>query len=801
MECKHCLLPVGKHDAVYSGEGKNELVFCCRGCRGIYQLVNQGGLHHFYNQRQGWTSGPPITAELDLEPFIERVEELKDDQSQVDFTVTGIRCASCVWLIEKAVARIEGVLNCRVNYATHQARILWDNSRTTLEQILATIQSFGYQPQPKISDQARQRESRELIIRFGTASFLAMQLMIYSFALYAGYFQGMDETMRLILQVVAGLVATPVLFYSGAPFFQGALRGLKTFHFNMDSLIALGAGSAYFLSIFQTFRGGEVYYDTAVMIITLILLGRLIEHGAKRKASQAIHQLSSLAPDKARRCRNLDNPDDCEMVSVKTIQKDDLVAVQPGEMIPVDGRVVSGQSEVNESMLTGESLPVNKPEGSTLLSGTMNLNGFLIFRVTETGSNTVLAQIIHSVEEAQARKAPVQKLADRVVGGFVPVVLAVACAAFFFAMRDHGAAEGIIRAVSVLVVACPCALGLATPLAILVGTGRGARYGILYKGGDVLEAGSRVDTVVLDKTGTITSGQMSVRAIKSVRAGWTKERLHRYGASLESRSEHPIARAIVRHKDDFQPAPVSAFTVHPGFGVEGKIDNQLVRLGSLRFLEQQSGQKISQGWDEQPGQTIVYLGDNDGLLGLFSLQDTLRPESARVVAQLKKMKMEIHLVSGDQPLAVSDMGSRAGIQNCLASTMPTEKATFIERLQAKGQSVAMVGDGINDAPALTSAHVGIAVARGTDIAMESCDIVLMREDLHLLPAALILARGTFRTIRRNLVWALGYNIIALPLAFLGLLHPIVCAGAMALSSLCVVGNSLLLKRLRILQET
>jgi Cu2+-exporting ATPase len=701
--------------------------------------------------------------------------------------ITGVRCASCGWLIEKVVGKIDGVENCLVNYATHKVRINWLPNQADLKEILSSIQKYGYQPQPRINDQQQEREGRALLIRFGTSCFLAMQLMIYSMALYAGYFQGMDPVMRNILHVVAGLVATPVIFYGGGPFFAGAWRGLKSGHFNMDSLIALGAGGAYFLSVFQTFRGGEVYYDTAVMIITLILLGRLLEHGARSRASESVQKLSSLAPEQARVCKESDSPETAEMRQVSSIACDEFVVLKPGERIPLDGSVLSGESEVDESMLTGESRPVAKTAGATVLAGTINLHGHLVFQVTGTGDETVLAKIIQAVEDAQARRAPVQKFADKIVSCFVPVVLLLACAAFFYSYSANGFEQAIIRAVSVLVVACPCALGLATPLAILVGTGIGAEKGILFKGGDVLEQASSVDTLVLDKTGTLSTGRMTLTKVESLSQNITTKQCMIFGTSLEFLSEHSVGRAITQAMDNDSLLNVSNFKAHPGLGVEGEIDGVLYRIGSNRFLDIP---EVNCG-----SSTMIYLADAEAVVAKFEIADSLRKEAKQMVNALHKGSMKLYMVSGDQQAAVAAMAKEAGIAEYQAGTMPTEKATFIENLQQNGATVAMVGDGINDAPALTAARVGIGVATGTDIAMESADIVLMHEDLLLIPTALQLAKRTFTTIRVNLFWALGYNIIALPLAFFGLLHPIICAGAMALSSLCVVGNSLFLKRI------
>ncbi len=797
MECAHCSLAVDEHQAIFLDRDGERLPFCCRGCCGIYQLINEEGLESFYGRREGWTAGPPVTGKLDLALFRRRLRHDEEGLALLDFIVTGIRCASCVWLIEKAVGRLDGVAECRLNYATHQARIRWDEEITPLADILDRIRSYGYQPQAQITDAQQQRESRALLIRFGTAAFLAMQLMIYSMALYAGYFQGMDPFMRRLLQVVAGVVATPVLFYSGSSFFAAALQALRSGHFNMDSLVALGAGGAYVLSIVQTIRGGEVYYDTAVMIITLILLGRLLEHGARRRASNAVDRLASLAPDHARLAGDEEKGGQGEVVPVSQVATGDLLAVLPGERVPVDGTVVAGRSEINEAMLTGESRPVAKKEGDTVLAGTVNLHGHLTFRATGTGSDTVLSRIVQAVEDAQARKAPVQKLADRFVGWFVPGVLLLSLLALLLALRSGSPQEGVIRAISVLVVACPCALGLATPLAILVGTGIGAGLGILFKGGDILEQAKGVHTLVFDKTGTITRGEMSLVRAVPLRRSWSRERAVAAAAALELRSEHSVGRAIVAAAADMELPQVEDFQVHAGRGVSGHIRGRLLFLGNERFLEDNRLRvDPGEGGSGAERHTLVFLADGDGVIASFAVADSIKPEAGKVVDELEKMGIGVILVSGDREPVVAHIAKQAGIGKYRARTLPTEKADFVESLRQADHCVAMVGDGINDAPALIAADVGMAVARGTDIALESADIVLIRDDLGLVPTALALSRSTFRTIRRNLCWALGYNIVALPLAVLGLLHPIICAGAMALSSLCVVGNSLLLRRFK-----
>lgn len=792
-QCAHCLLPVKNGEVVCGGSEDNPKIFCCKGCRGIYELINEEGLDSFYSRRQGWTSGPPEKVDIDPDLFVEKIIKGKEGHLSLSFHVGGIRCASCVWLIEKAVEKAPGVLQCRLNYATHQAKIIWDSSLVNLSFLLSRIQRHGYTPQLMGGDESEQSEARDLLIRFGTSAFLSMQLMIYSIALYAGYFHGMDSTMRLILQVAAGLVATPVLFFGGKPFIKGAWGGLRSFHFSMDFLIVMGAGAAYFLSVYQTFRGGETYYDTAVMIITLILLGRLLESGARRKAAGAVRALTTLVPEQARIVVEDSGDKIDQIVPVKKILSGQKMVVLPGERIPLDGCVVEGNSEVDESMLTGEAKPILKIAGVEVLGGTINLFGRIVVEVTRTFQETVLSQIIRSVEEAQMRRAPIQALADRVVSFFVPFILLIAAAAFYYARLHTGMEEAIIRTVSVLIVACPCALGLATPLAILVGAGLGAERGILYKGGDILERASKISHIVFDKTGTLTKGRMSITRVIPVNRSWRAEKLLLYAASLESCSEHAIAKAFVQELARPSYLPVFDFKAHVGHGVEGIVEGQRYRIGNINFVGELGAAHFPERHPVK-GETQVYLAQEKDLLGQFYIADEIRSEAPGLVAQLKKMGMKVLLLSGDQRVVVAEAAAAAGIDEYAYETKPQEKAAFIEKLQASAATVAMIGDGINDAPALTVADVGIAVAKGTDIAMDSADIVLMRDDIRLVKPALILARKTFAVIRQNLFWAFGYNMVVLPAAFFGFIHPIVCAAAMALSSLCVVGNSLRLRR-------
>jgi len=809
--CDHCMLEVSDRDAVRDEIDGQAKVFCCHGCSGIYRLIHSEGLDDFYEKRREWVPGPSELQVVDVSAFQEGLRPA-GAAIETDIVLDGIRCASCVWLNERILLRTPGIQFAQVNYATHRARVRWDPLTIDLDRILSRITSIGYTPKPYLPrafEEDQRRQGRDLLIRFGTASFFSMQLMLFSFALYAGYFQGIDVRTRSFFHLISLALTTPVLFYSGWPIMQGAVRGLKNGAFSMDVLIAAGAVSAYGYSIVQMFTGGEVFFDTAAMIITLILLGRYIEVGAKRKASETIGRLLQLAPREAR-LLDLDSnaPLTAEallrakrrMVSLSAIRPGNLIEVVPGEKIAADGTVVSGSSEIDESMLTGESRPCGKRKESIVYGGTVNLYGSLIFEVTRTGTETVLAQIIRAVEDAQSRRAPVQAVADRVVGYFVPAVLVIAVLTLLgWLSLGASTAAAVMHAVSVLVIACPCALGLATPLAILIGTSHGASIGVLIKGGDVIQLTAAIDTVVLDKTGTVTEGRPVVNAFFGV--GIPDHEALRIAASIERLSEHSLGKAIVEAGRGMDLLKIDAFTAVPGKGVKGMLTGLTVCAGSRAFITEEggripSGEQLQPGLQERisnlerSGSTILYLSRESKLIGILSVADKTRPEAAEAVAILKQAGIGVSLVTGDMPSTALAVAAETGIGVVKAQVSPVQKAEEMARLKAEGSSVLMVGDGINDAPALVEATVGAAMGKATDIALESADIVILRPDLRLVPRTLELAKKTFQIIRQNLFWAFFYNIVVLPLAIAGLLHPIVAAGAMAFSSLTVVGNSL-----------
>ena len=812
LKCDHCSLQVPDKTAVTDEINGEKKIFCCNGCRGVFRFISSEGLSDFYDRRESsWTPGPPDERPIEFSAFSDSLRP-EGDEMEIGVVIDGIRCASCIWLIEKLMLRTDGVHYARVNYATHKALIRWDPKATDVKNVLTRIRSIGYTPKPALPglrEEEMKAQQRDLLVRFGTAAFFSMQLMLYSVALYAGYFQGIGEKTRLIFQLIAFALATPILFYSGAPFIRGSIRGIEQLSFNMDVLIVTGAGSAYFYSIYQIFAGGEVYFDTAAMIITLILLGRYIETGAKGRSSDVITRLLSLNPKEAIVVRDQGGIDSCresavrstETVPISSIQVGDLVQIRPGERIPLDGVVTEGMSEVDESMLTGESKPVAKGPGSEMFCGTQNLYGSLIFHVKRTGKDTVLSQIIMTVENAQARRAPVQALTDRMIGYFVPAVLLLSLiTCIIWLMYGREVERAFMNAVSVLVIACPCALGLATPLAVLIGTTRGASKGILIKGGDIIERARKIDTVVLDKTGTITQGKPRLLLYTGI--GVHDDEALALAFSLERFSEHSIAKAIISAPLETAPYPVSDFTAHPGLGVSGIINGKPALLGSRAFIESAVSSELVERSigtqirsQEISGSTVICLLYDGSLAGVFIISDKVRHEAKESVEAMKKAGYDVMMITGDGHDTAFAVAEEIGLDKdkVMARKSPVEKAEAIKLMQTEGRVVMMVGDGINDAPALVQADVGMAMGRATDIALASADMVLMRSTLSLVPEAVRLSRKTYQVIRQNLFWAFIYNIIAIPLAVMGLLHPIFAAIAMTLSSLSVVGNSVRLK--------
>jgi Cu+-exporting ATPase len=730
--------------------------------------------------------------------------------------VSGMHCASCVGSIEGALSALEGVAEASVNLATERASVVYDPRRTSVRELVDAVERVGYIARDApaeaggalVADErerAAQKELRTLRAKFVFAAVAGALLLLLSFVWSP---LGERATMWVMLAL-----ATPVQFWAGSQFCAGAWKVARHWSADMNTLIAVGTSAAYLYSLVATVApdavadGGalpDVYFDTAAVIIALILLGRVLEARARAGTTEAIKKLIGLQPRTARVVRDSAEID----IPVDEVQIGDEMIVRPGERVPVDGLVVEGSSTIDESMLTGESLPAEKKPGDEVIGATVNKAGSFRFQATRVGRETALAQIIRLVEQAQGSKAPIQRIADRVAAHFVPAVIAIATISLVvWLVTGSGFTSALLAFVAVLIIACPCALGLATPTAIMVGTGRGAEMGILVRGAEALETARTLDTVVLDKTGTLTRGEPEV--VDVVPASRTTEELLLLAAAAESRSEHPLGEAIVRHSRvlglDLRPAV--DFQAAVGHGVTADVNGQRVAVGSARQMEQ-LGVDISEleanvkRLSEQ-GKTAVYVAADGEVAGVIAIADTIKPEAADAVADLKRLGLEVAMVTGDNRRTAEAIARRAGVDRVLAEVLPDRKAIEVRRLQAQGRRVAMVGDGINDAPALAQADVGIAIGTGTDIAMEASDLTLISGDLRGVAAALELSRETMRTIKQNLVGAFVYNVTLIPLAagvlypFWGvLLDPILAAAAMAASSVTVVSNTLRLRGFR-----
>ena len=751
---------------------------------------------------------------------------MNNKQARASILISGMHCSSCASLVERELQKEPGIIDAKVNFATEKATINFDAEKTNTEKLLSIIKGAGYTGVPADSvDQSAQTHKHAEMTKNQFNKFLfslALSLPLLYFMLM-DFFMFLPGSQFLLpyMGIISLILATPVQFYIGADFYRGALSAFKMRTFNMDSLIAIGTSVAYFYSVINLYlyylknnsligidgmKIPDLYFETSALLITFVVLGKLLESKAKGKTSEAIKKLIGLQPRTARVERNKVTLD----IPIDEVVKDDIVIVRPGEKIPVDGVIISGSSAVDESMITGESMPVEKREADHVTGGTVNMLGSFKFKATRIGAETTLSQIIKFVEEAQGSKAQIQALADKISSWFVPAVLIIAVVTFVVWYFFLGAtlSYALLALTSVIVIACPCALGLATPTAILVGTGVGAEQGILIKGGEPLEKAGSIDTIVLDKTGTITKGKPEVTDVISV--GKVKEKeILQLASSLEKQSEHPLAEAIFSHaqKENIKILPVTSFKAHPGLGIEGAIKKDHLFFGNRKLISRDLGLEIKD-YDvtlnrlEEQGKTSMILATKNSILGIIALADTVKDTAKEAVDMLKRRKIEVWMITGDNQRTAKAIAVQVGISNVLADVLPQDKALQITKLQKEGKVVAMVGDGINDAPALATSNLGISMGSGTDVAIETGEIVIIKNDLRDVARALDLSRATVRKIKQNMFFALIYNVLGIPIAarafaFLGLvLKPELAGLAMTLSSVSVVSNSLLLNRFK-----
>lgn len=712
--------------------------------------------------------------------------------------IEGMTCAACSTRVEKILNKLEGV-KATVNLSTNKATVEYLSGLTDEETLIKTVEKAGYKAEIEIErDLDREKEMREKEIKSLKTSFIISAIL--SIPLFSAMFFHMAGIHNILSNGWFQLaLATPVQFIIGYRFYKGAYNALRGGGANMDVLISMGTSAAYFYSIYNLLTGvHEYYFESSAVIITLILLGKTFEAVAKGKTSEAIKKLMGLQPKTAKVIK-----DGVEMdIPIEKVEIGDIIVVRPGEKIPVDGIIVEGNSSVDESMLTGESIPVDKSVDDEVIGATINKYGAFKFRATKIGKDTVLSQIIKLVEDAQGSKAPVQRLADKISGIFVPVVVVIALltfVGFYFIKGDFNI--GLVNAVAVLVIACPCALGLATPTAIMVGTGKGAENGILIKSGEHLERAHKMDTIVFDKTGTITKGEPEVTDIVSI-TEIEKEEILRIAASVEKTSEHPLGQSIVKKGEEelLKLSIPTDFAAIPGKGLRAIFEDKEILVGNRKLMGD-NNISISEGEKdllrlEEEGKTAMLISIDNKLSGIIAVADQIKETSQKAIEQLKSMGLEVYMITGDNERTAKAIAKEVGITNILAEVLPENKAEVVEKLKSEGKHIGMVGDGINDAPALAAADVGFAIGTGTDVAMEAADITLMRGDLSGVVTAIKLSHRTMKTIRENLFWAFFYNTIGIPFAALGFLDPMIAGAAMAFSSVSVVTNSLRLKKFR-----
>ncbi|EPY7701656.1 MULTISPECIES: heavy metal translocating P-type ATPase [Bacillus cereus group] len=746
--------------------------------------------------------------------FKEKVESLGYGivSDKAEFTVSGMTCAACANRVEKRLNKLEGVNEATVNFALESATVDFNPDEINVNEMKSAITKLGYKLEVKSDEQDGstdhrlqeiERQKKKFIISF-ILSFPLLWAMVSHFS-FTSFIYLPDMLMNPWVQLA---LATPVQFIIGGQFYVGAYKALRNKSANMDVLVALGTSAAYFYSVYLSIQSigssehmTDLYFETSAVLITLIILGKLFEAKAKGRSSEAIKKLMGLQAKTATVVR-----DGTEMkILIEEVVAGDIVYVKPGEKIPVDGEIVEGKSAIDESMLTGESIPVDKTIGDVVIGSTMNKNGFLKVKATKVGRDTALAQIIKVVEEAQGSKAPIQRVADQISGIFVPVVVVIAIITFavwmiFVTPGDFGGA--LEKMIAVLVIACPCALGLATPTSIMAGSGRSAEYGILFKGGEHLEATHRLDTVILDKTGTVTNGKPVLTDV-IVADGFHEEEMLRLVGAAEKNSEHPLAEAIVEgiKEKKINISSSETFEAIPGFGIESVVEGKQLLIGTRRLMKKFNIdiEEVSKSMEEleREGKTAMLIAINKEYAGIVAVADTVKDTSKAAITRLKKMGLDVVMITGDNTQTAQAIAGQVGIEHVIAEVLPEGKAEEVKKLQVQGKKVAMVGDGINDAPALATADIGMAIGTGTDVAMEAADITLIRGDLNSIADAIFMSKMTIRNIKQNLFWALAYNGLGIPIAALGFLAPWVAGAAMAFSSVSVVLNALRLQRVKL----
>ena len=779
-------------------QNDKELNFCCKGCQGVYHLLESEGLDTFYDKLGNTTlqpAGMQISEDLekfDLEGFKNKyIKTNEDGLSEIHLIIEGIHCSACVWLNEKVLHKTDGIIEASINYSNNKAKVVWDPEEVKLSQIIETIRSIGYNAypyDPSLQEERANQAKKSYYSRILVAVFGTMNIMWIAIAHYAGYFTGMQQNFKDILNVAEFILATPVLFYSGWIFFRGAYYGFKNHMVNMDTLVASGALSAYIYSIYaMTTQRGEVYFDSVVMIITFVLVGKYLEVLSKKHAVDTLDSIMGSTPTEVTTLKEGVK----SLVSVENVQVGDLIELKPGEKVVIDGVLISGQGSFDESSLTGENEPIHKQEGDTILSGSICLDSVIHYEASKDVSGSLLTSIVSLLEESITKKPHIEQLANTISGYFSNIILLIALLTFAGWYFVNGSFEtALIIGISVIVIACPCALGLATPMATLVGISIAAKRGLLFKEATFLETMAKSNLLALDKTGTITEGKPSV-----VNEETFEDFDPALLLALVTTSNHPISKGIskyiVEKYDDLKTLQLQNIKSIEAKGIEAVLEDQIL-LGGNASLLQERGIYI----DTNSENSLFFFVLDNKIVAKYELSDTIRKGAKEAIEQIRSMGIEVIMLTGDHEQSAKKVAKEVGIEQVHAKLLPQDKAAEIQNFQKEGKIVVMVGDGINDTIALAQSNIAIAMGRGADVAINVSDVVLLDEKPQSILEAYTISRRTYRAVKENLGFSLLYNVIAVPLAVAGFVNPLIAALSMSLSSLIVVGNSMRIKFLK-----
>jgi len=792
VKCTHCHLEFDESVMIKEPENP-ELNFCCNGCQGVYHLLKDDGLDNFYDKVGKNTLSPPVavgvdSSNFDMESFKSRyIKTTNEGFSRVDLIIEGIHCAACIWLNEKVLAQTDGIVEASINFTNNKAKIVWDEDIIKLSEIIDKIRSIGYNAYPydrSESEKKATKNKRDYFLRMSVAIFASMNIMMIGVAKYTGFFTGMEDDMLRLIHMAEFIFATPVVFYSGWIFFRGAYYGLKNKILNMDFLVSSGATLIYIYSLYVLFGGdGHSYFDSAAMIITFVLVGKYLEVIGKKGAVDTMDKIKSTIPLEA----TLIVDGGKKVVPLDKIEVGDIIEVKNGEKASVDGELVTGETSFDESSISGESLPVSKKVGDKIFSGTINLNQVIRYKAVKNYANSTLNSIVELLEDSLNSKPKIEDVTNELSKYFSVIILSLALATFFgWYFYDGSFEKALIIAISVIIIACPCALALATPIASLIGVSWLSREGLLFKEAKFIETFAKVDTIVLDKTGTVTKGKLEV--INCEMVSDDSDALNIL-YSLADSSTHPISKAVKKYLEinfeNLQHVELENIEQIHSKGLKATYNNKTILGGNSELLEEY---QIT--IEKEYTSTIYHFAIEDTLIASFELADTIKEDAIKTIEYLKSQNIEIVMCSGDNENIVAKVASQVGIDNFKAKMTPIEKADYINKLKAEGKIVVMAGDGVNDALALSRASIAISMGTGADISIAVSDVVILNDSLSGLEKSVYISKRTFKFIKQNLAISLVYNVLTVPIAMAGYVIPLVAALSMSLSSLLVVGNSI-----------